>query len=167
MKLALIISAGVFLLSGCSSTIRLTSVDEANQKVGGGSATLSLRSDKEYDARAIDIGRDSTRFIERDTDSIRRLPTRSIRSIRLTHRGGGALEGVMFGGLGGGVAGLLIFSGYSRGGDEGMGRGLGILSMTVLGAAGGLVAGIIKGHDYTFIFPDDHETMVKPKENGP
>jgi hypothetical protein len=83
------------------------------------------------------------------------MQTGDIKSVQVTHRIGGALEGLMFGALGGLGVGLVATIGSHSGGDEGMGRGLLRMLTTVLGGAGGFIIGAIKGHDYTFIMPQD------------
>jgi hypothetical protein len=121
--------------------------------VGGGSAKIQLRSGRVYDAERIDVGLDSTRFINSDTDSLMVLPTRTIKSFRVTHRGGGGLEGLLFGSLGGLSVGF-----FGVGPEGGM---AGIYGMFIGGIGGGVIGGI-KGHNYTFLFPAD-SVSVDPK----
>jgi hypothetical protein len=158
MKLATMVFIMASVFSACSSTIRLTSPLDANRKVGGGPADLHLRSGLTYDGRQVHVSQDSTRFFNQSNDSLIQLPTRNIESIRVTHHGGGALEGLMFGGLGGCGVGILAGIGLASGGDEGMGRGLLALGALTLGASCGLIIGAVKGHDYTFIMPTDTVT---------
>jgi hypothetical protein len=128
---------------------------DANRKVGDGAATLNLRSGASFDGRDLQFGQGSTRFIDRTNDSLVQVYTKDIKSVTIVHRGGGVLEGLMFGALGGLGVGLLAASPLHSGGDEGMGKGYLVLVSIVAGGTGGLVIGAIKGHDYTFILPQD------------
>ena len=155
VKIAVILFSVILAYSGCSSTLELTSVADANKEIGKGSATVLLKSGQEYDGREVDARADSTRFVDSKAGTTLQFPTGEIRSIRVVHRGGGAIEGLLFGGLGAGALGLALTAGMKTGGDEGMGKGLVVLTSFVVGGAGGIVFGVIKGHDYTFVFPDD------------
>jgi uncharacterized protein YceK len=153
MRSIAVAALSIVLLSGCSTTASLVSPTEANQKVGDGSAVLNLRSGRSYRCRDVQVGMDSTRFVDRTTDSVVVVQTHDLKSVEVTHHAGGALEGLLFGGIGGAGFGLLAGSGMGQGGDEGMGKGLLVLATTVVGATGGVIIGVIKGHNYTFIFP--------------
>ncbi len=141
--------------SGCSSTILLTSALDANRKVGHGAADIILTSGRRYAAHAMCIQTDSTEFIDSGSLDTVRIPTHSIHSIQIVHHGGGALEGLMLGGLGGTAFGLFTTIGTGSSGNASMGKGLWVIATTVVGATGGLVFGAIKGHDYTYICPID------------
>ncbi len=145
----------VALFCGCSTTSQLTSPIDANSKVGEGNATLNLRSGASYDCREVRFGQDSTRILSRANDSLFFVPTKDVKSVQITHRFGGGLEGLLLGGFGGVGVGLLAGSGMHSGGDEGMGKGLLVLATSFLGATGGMVVGAVKGHEYTFAFPHD------------
>ena len=134
------------LCLGCSTTQQLASLEDANKKVGGRSASILLRSGTVYDAERIEITEDSTRFSNSDDGSVTVIPTRAIHSFRLTQRVGGALEGLLFGSLGGISIGL--FAGGREGGMAG------IYGAMIAGVGGGIV-GALKGHNYTFIVPMD------------
>ena len=153
----LIILSGV--ISGCSTTIQLSSPLDANRKINGGSATLTANSGVVYHGCEIQISRDSTRFENQDNDSLLCLAMRDLRSIEIVHHGGGAVEGLVFGGLGGLGIGLIAGLGKGSGGDEGMGRGLLALGTTVLGSVGGLIVGALSGHVITLIMPPDSVGM--------
>ena len=141
---------GIFALSclfaGCSTTQQLASCADANRKVGGGTAMLHLRSGLAYEAEQIHVTQDSTMFINSENDSLVVLPTGVIKSFRLTHHGGGALEGLLFGGLGGVSIGLLAAE--NGGGGAAFYGG-------IIGGIGGAIVGGLKGHNYTFILPAD------------
>ena len=156
MRISFCLCIMSFLISGCSSTVELSSAVDANRKIGEGSATVYLKSGQAYDGREVDVRADSTQFIDRTTEDILRFPTGHIESIQVTHHGGGAIEGLLIGGLGGGALGLAAASGIST--NEG-GRGGAIFINLVAGGVGGLVYGAVKGHDYTFVFPDDSITV--------
>jgi len=141
--------------SGCSSTVVLTSPVEANRRIGAYEGTVRLRSGVEYEVRQIHVFADSTGFVDCSNDSTLHMPNRSIESIRICHHGGGAIEGLLFGGLGGTAAGLTLGIGLSSNGDEGTGKGLLALTGLAIGSAGGLALGGIKGHDYALVFPQD------------
>jgi hypothetical protein len=136
----------IFVCLGCSTTLQLTTLEDVKRKVGGKSATILLRSGKVYDAERIDMTEDATRFIDADNDSMTAIPTKEIETFRLTQRGGGALEGFLFGSLGGFSIGLVA-------GDRGAGMA-GIYG-GILGGIGGVIVGGLKGHTYTFIVPMD------------
>lgn len=159
MKITFCLICTCLLASGCSSVVELASTTDANRKIGEGAATVRLKSGQDYAGREVSVEEDSTRFVDRDTEDILRFPTQDIRSIQITHHGGGALEGLLFGGLGGGAVGLALGIGMGTSGDEGMGKGLLALTGLAAGTVGGLVFGAIKGHEYTFVFPDDSVTM--------
>lgn len=150
------------LVSGCSSTIDLTSAVDVNRKIGEGTATVYLKSGQEHNAQEVHVRTDSTVFVDRSTEEILQFPTGDIQSIYITHRGAGAIEGLLFGGLGGYALGLASASGIST--NEG-GRGAAIFISLVAGGVGGLVYGAVKGHDYTFVFPHD-STTVRPKPSS-
>ena len=143
------------LVSGCSSTVELPSAVDANRKIGDGAATIFLKSGQQYDTREVHVHADSTQFVDRKTEDVLQFSTREIQSIQVTHHGGGALEGLLFGGLGGGVLGLTLGIGTGTSGDEGMGKGLLLLTGLAVGSVGGFTYGAITGHDYTFVFPSD------------
>ena len=155
LKSADLIIVVAVLCYGCSTTRQLTSPLEANRKVGEGNATMNLRSGATYDGREVQFGMDSTRFFNRSNDSLVWVLTKDVKSVGANHRFGGALEGLILGGFGGAGVGLLAGSGMHSGGEEGMGKGLLLLATSFLGATGGLAVGVIKGHDYTFLFPHD------------
>ena len=155
MKISFCLCLICLLVPGCSSTVELTTTVDVNRKIGESAATVYLNSGQEYEAREVHVRTDSTLFVDRNTEDILRLPTRDIRSIQVAHHFGGAAEGLLFGGLGGGTLGLALTAGMSTSGEEGSGRGLAIFTSLVVGGIGGLVYGAIKGHDYTFVFPSD------------
>lgn len=143
------------IISGCSSTVELTSAVNAHRRIGAGSVVVQLKSGQEFAGRDLNVRADSTLFIDRKTEDTLRFSTRDIRSVQVTHHGGGAVEGLFLGGLGGGALGFVLSSGLNSSGDEGMGKGLAILTGLLGGGAGGLVLGAVYGHDYTFVFPGD------------
>jgi uncharacterized protein YceK len=156
------------MFSGCSSTLRLNSAEDANRKIGGSAATMHLNSGVAYEGRQVEVGKDSVRFVDQDSACLRQFPIRDIRSIQVTHRAGGVLEGLLFGGLGGCMTGGIFLSVFGRGGD-GAGGGVALLALTVAGGTGGLILGAVKGHVYTFTFPNDsvvagNRTIAPPAE---
>ena len=142
-------------LPGCSSTVELASATDANRKIGNNDAIVRLRSGQEYEAREVHVRDDSTRFVDCKLEETVQIPTRSIETIRISHHGGGAMEGLLFGGLGGGALGFGLGVGPGNHGDEGMGKGLLLISGLAVGTVGGLVIGAIEGHVYTFVLPRD------------
>ncbi|MGA9120265.1 MAG: hypothetical protein WB699_12955, partial [Bacteroidota bacterium] len=121
---------------GCSTTTHVAKVEDVNPKVEGAAATICLKSDGERKVRDISVKADSTTFVGPSSMDTVRIPTRNIKSIRLTHHVGGALEGLMWGALGGTGFALVTTIGMSGGGDEGMGKGLLALGSMVLGGTG-------------------------------
>jgi hypothetical protein len=155
MKISFCLFFISLFVSGCSSTVELSSAVDANREIGEGAATVSLKSGQEYEGREVRVSTDSTRFVDRNAKDILQFPNQDIRSIRVAHHGGGAVEGLLFGGLGGGALGLALGIGMDTSGDEGMGKGLLLITCMAVGSVGGLTFGAIKGHDYTFVFPND------------
>lgn len=146
------------------STVELATPTDANKKIGEGDAIMYLKSGQEYEVREMNVMMDSTKCVDKMTKQTVMFPTDEIQSIKMTHHGGGALEGLLFGGLGGSALGLVLGLGMGTGGDEGMGRGLLVFTGLATGTVGGFMFGIIKGHEYTFVFPDDSVT-VKEKSS--
>lgn len=142
-------------LPSCSSTVQLASALDANRKRRNNDAIVRLRSGQQYEAREVHVRADSTGFVDYSIEEPVQVPTRSIESIRISHHGGGAMEGLLFGGLGGGALGFGLGVGLGNHGDEGMGKGLLLISGLAVGTVGGLVIGAIEGHVYTFVLPRD------------
>ena len=94
--------------SGCSTTLGLSSVPDANRKVGGGSAIVTMRSGVSLPCRQAKFGEDSTHFICASNDSLVQVSSRDIKSVRVTNRLGGCLEGLILGGMGGLGVGLVV-----------------------------------------------------------
>jgi hypothetical protein len=148
--------------SGCSTTVHLRSTMDANRKVAGGSAILRLRSGEVYEGHQFAFAQDTTCFVNETNDSLLCICSREIVLVQVHHHGGGALEGLMLGGLGGVGAGLVGGSGMGSGGDARMGRGLLVLGGMVLGGIGGAIVGGAFGHNYTFIMPRDSADAQSP-----
>jgi hypothetical protein len=108
-----------------------------------------MKSGEGFEARRVTFGADSTRFLTGDPDTLMAIPTNSVKSIRITHHGGGALEGLIIGSASGGV--FFIASKISPSLDASYG---GVL-LLLAGGLGGATFGAIAGHDYTFVFPED------------
>jgi hypothetical protein len=137
------------LLFGCSTTKQLSTVSQLNRSIGDNPALIKLKSGEEFHAREVNVDTDSTRFLTGDPDSAVVIPSSDVGSVKITHHGGGALEGLVFGTFGGGVFGVTAYVTH----DEGLGM-IGML-LIPLGGIGGAVYGGITGHDYTYIFPTD------------
>jgi hypothetical protein len=145
----------VFLLIGCSSTYRVSSPEEANRKIGQRDAKVVLTSGREYDARTILVRNDSISFIDGMSNEIQVVPTTDVLSIQTADRWGGALEGLMLGGLGGGVAGFALGSISSKGDQRGLGVALATFGGIAIGSVSGLIWGVLEGHQYTVEFVQD------------
>lgn len=143
--------------SGCSTTTHLAKVEDVNPKVEGAVATISLKSDGEREVRDIRMKADSTTFVDLSSMDTVRIPTNNLKSVSISHQVGGALEGLMWGALGG--TGLALVSTIGMSGGEGAGMGPFVLGSIVLGGTAGIVLGAIKGHNYTFILPEDSTAL--------
>lgn len=167
MRILALILAATLLFCGCSSTYTIAfeqtagsrgsrSYEQFNETMAGGSATVILRSGREFCAREIQAGKDSTRLVDECKGELRQLATREIRYIQRTDRWGGVLEGLMFGTFG---VGLAAYAYGSATFDEGDQRELGVGILTVSGAAiggvAGIVLGVISGHRYRYEFVQD------------
>jgi hypothetical protein len=143
------------ILAGCASTTRIGSPDDANRMIGSGSALLVLRTGEQLDVRSIHCEADSLSFVDGETDSACRMAIHEIQSVHVRHYGAGAIEGFLFGAIGGGAVGWLAGIGLPSSGEENLGKGLLAAGGIVCGGLGGLVVGAVSGHDHTYEMPED------------
>ena len=149
MKAELFSLIAILFLNSCSTTYRASSPEEANRKIAGRDAKVILTGGREYEAREILVRKDSSSFIDNNTNDIQVVSTHDIVSIQRTDRWGGALEGLMFGALGGGVTGFALTSPSSHGDQAGLGVALATFHGIAIGGIGGLIYGVTEGHVYT------------------
>jgi hypothetical protein len=146
MRVSIIVCVLTLAASGCSSTKQVSSLAILNRSIGSGPAIVHMKSGEGFEARRVTVGADSTRFLSGDHATLVAIPTNTVKSIQVTHHGGGALEGLVFGAFGGGL--LFVTMRNSE-------YGLFGLVMIVVGGLGGVTYGAIAGHDYTYVFPQD------------
>jgi hypothetical protein len=167
--MAVLILATVF--GGCSATTivvpeRTTANDsrmsygKLNRVLNEGftnNARILLASGEEYNVYDVQVGKDSTRFVESGLGRTFQVPTSEIQSIERTDRFSGTFEGLFFGALGGGAVGLGIgsFFHYSGEGGSGYAQAIWMALGVVVGAPTGLIVGAIHGHQSTYEFVQD------------
>jgi hypothetical protein len=158
---AWILFAGM-VLQGCSSSLTVDPdtaevtpksirYEKLNRRLHGQEAKLLLLDGKQIVGMPVSVGYDTIRIQERTDGALRSIPTRQIIEIEQTDRLRGTIEGVAFGGLIGGAAGLGLAGAFVHSAGEG---GPGILLVVIgsacVGATAGIVAGIVKGHTITY-----------------
>jgi len=145
------------ILSGCTTTVHLRSPQDVNRSIHDSSAKLNTKSGITYYAQGIEVSNDTTRFIDQTDNIPLCIQTQDIVSIQLTHHFPGAIEGVLWGSLGGLATGLVLGIVMAPGSDSdsGMGRGLLALGAMVFGGAGGFLFGLASGHSYVYVLPKD------------
>jgi hypothetical protein len=144
--------AGVFIF-GCSSTIQFSSVEEANKRFEGSSTTLLLKSGKEYRAQNIKVRRDSTVFLDHNTDSIRQFCTTDIYGFRDYDHIIGASDGLKLGGLISMPFGLIVMAIGDR---YAVVAGLLIMVPTTIFGA---IVGLLVGHQNIYTLPTNSVFM--------
>ncbi len=164
-QIVLVVFVCIFA-SGCTTTVPLRSPMDANHKVQESSAVLMLRSGVALEAEHLMFGEDTTRFTDPRSDSQLSVCSRDVASVRVTHHGGGAMEGMMLGGLGGAAFGLVAGTGMGSGGDARMGKGFLLMGSITLGGFCGAVFGGALGHDYLFIMPPDTAAAIGREPNA-
>jgi hypothetical protein len=136
-------------LTGCSTYVNVTSSQVLERKLTNEDAIITHRSGNTLRAQNICFHSDSIQFFDAESRSLRQISQSEVGNIRITHHGGGALEGMLWGLAGGGVICLGTLP------DHGTGSGwFGVLAL-VAGGLGGSIYGGIVGHDYFFVFPSD------------
>ncbi len=169
------ISALLFIslaLAGCSTTNRLTSPQQGNSRIGTGSAVLRLKAGETFKVHRMRFDTDSVICYNSATDSLMCFSLAEIKSVRITQHGGGALEGLMVGGLVGTGLGLLQGTKMGSGGEAQMGKAGALFTGMVVGGGTGLILGALKGRDYIFLMPMDTlvteaEMSRSPNDNAP
>ncbi len=159
-------------LAGCSTTNRLTSPQQGYSRIGTGSAVLRLKAGETFKVHRMHFDTNTVICYSSATDSLMRFSLADIKSVRITHHGGGALEGLMVGGLVGTGLGLLQGTKMGSGGEDQMGKTGALFAGMVVGGATGLILGALKGRDYIFLMPIDTvvteaETSRSPNDNTP
>jgi hypothetical protein len=150
------------ILHGCSSSFTVVPdtaddrpksirYDQLNRRLQGHDVRLFLVDGRHIDGMSVSVGYDTIRFREGTDDTLHCIPTRLIIEIEQTDRLRGTIEGVAFGGLIGGAAGLgLIGAVVHPEGEGGPGLLWVVLGGACAGATTGIVAGMIKGHTITY-----------------
>lgn len=162
------------VVQGCSSSFTVVPdtaadrpksirYDQLNRRLQEHDVAFLLVDGREIFGRSISVGNDTTRYRERTDSALHSIPTRQIIKIEQTDRLRGTIEGVVFGGLIGGAAGLGLTAAFVRSGGEG---GPGLLMVVIGGACAGvtagIVGGIVKGHTITYRLA----TSMPPKQNA-
>lgn len=165
-----------FILEGCSATTIVgpessaanhvaMSYGKLNRVLNDGlnnKATIIFADGRECEAEQIQVGKDSTQFVDVDSGGARRVNTSNILRIERTDRFSGAVEGLFLGALGGGAVGFGLGSLSS---DEGEWSGFGKAILAGLGVfAGGsvgLIIGVVRGHHSGYEFAQD--TVAAPR----
>jgi hypothetical protein len=158
-----------FVIAGCSSSIGVTSFEDANGKVGKGRISICMKDSMQYEGRQLSFNRDCAIFYDNGMSQTRQIYSRDIASIQSADRIGGAMEGLIYGSAGGGVSGLalgVLFPGAD--GSDWTPTGAAFMGMA-LGGSIGLIWGSIAGHTYTYEFPRDTvialPSSIKPNDD--
>ncbi len=153
---------------GCSSSYEVSSSPDAdpsfntfNVDAYDRSGTIVFQDGRELGARNIMVSKDSTRFLNENTNATTVVPTFTIQKVVFKKRFAGFLEGFWMGALVGVPAGvgLVVF-----GMPEGEGESYVIAAVFVGGLVGGLIGGIsgfVIGHSYEYQFPTSADSTKK------
>lgn len=153
MKFVIVVIIMAFSFYSCSSTVQLSSYSEANKKVRNGSAMLYMKTGQTYDGEKIQFGPESTWFINRDNDSLMQVKTQDLEYVYARHHTGGALEGLLIGGVIGAAGGLVGSMIQGSTASKNSGQLLVAILTGTFGSLIGLVFGAAKGHEYKFVLP--------------
>jgi len=156
----------VLLVSGCSSTVELNSVDEARKAIGDQTGILCMHSGQEYKGRDIQVGKDSVRFINIPTENTLQYSTLDIKFIKVTDHTLGAFKGCLIGGAFMFAVVSIIKTQNDNSEHDGSGWTSGMKkNFPIIGAGIGSLIGIIiggvSGHHYTYTFPEDSVEVGK------
>ena len=127
--------------TGCAPTRYLTDMAEVDRAVSGFRGVIHLKSGADIQACDIHVRGDSTFFVDPSRGDAKRILTREVGSIDVRDRIGGALEGLMWGMLSGGVATRTPFASNVNESDLGI----------ALGSAAGLLIGALWELDWKVV----------------
>ncbi len=148
-----------FIISACSSTKELKSIDEVRMKICEGRAIIQLKSGTDYKGRIIKMSGDSIQFLNTRTDSTLQLSFQDIKYFKVKNHLTGALEGFLIGGASLSVPSAILLSSMTTGeNDHSLSSGVilyGTLIGTGVGSLSGVLIGSLLGHRYTYIYSND------------
>jgi hypothetical protein len=145
------------LLYGCTTTVPIRSPLELNRRLQNSSAEIISKSGSIYNGISVQATNDSINFIRKDDSCRASIRTQDVASVKITHHLPGALEGLMFGGLGGLGVGLVLGIPMASESDSDMRMGRGLLGIggLFIGGTGGFVIGLVSGHSYNYVIQKD------------
>jgi hypothetical protein len=131
-------------------------------KIGKGSAIVNMKSGQEYEGWDVQVGSDSVRLIDMETEGMLQFPSQDIKSIEITYHKVG-YKGPLIGGVVLSALAFIMFS--SNHNDEKPTNRNARDAFTAIGvgvgAAIGLLIEVINGQHYTYIFPKDSVKVEK------
>lgn len=167
-SVGLVILLGI-LIPACSSTYRLVSVDNGNDRIGESPATVRLTNGEVQEVEQTDFTRDSAYFLVRQTGMRRGVMIRSIQSIEITDHWAGAQVGLQVGAGAGAALGVASF--LPKPSHQGwyappFGPEAAVLGGIAIGTTTGIIIGALIGHRYTFLMPQDSTVIEPPISNS-
>ena len=144
------------MISGCASTVELNSIDEAQTRIGDHSATIHLKSDQEYLGEIVQVGDDSVRAVDMETEDTLQFSNQDIEFIKVTNHTLGAVKGFLIGAATLGTYVAIVNSNYDSNveGEKPL-PPIFIAIGAGIGGVFGLAIGGLIGHHYTYILPED------------
>ncbi|MFN0158917.1 MAG: hypothetical protein ACKVRP_12705 [Bacteroidota bacterium] len=161
LKLTTLFFGLAIVLTGCSSSYTVSSGGKPNseysygemiEELRGQQVNIELKDERHILAKELKISNDSASWLDASTSERSKVATPQIKRIVIKNHLVGALEGMGFGFLVGGTAGVIL--GSSGPESNALGReGMIAIGLVFVGGAGvvvGLIPGVIIGHSYEY-----------------
>ena len=161
----------LFLFGGCASTYQVypsqpadkhngLSLRECNDRVEGATTLIELKKGPRIHANLVHVSYDSTIYVNDTSHARAGIPTAEIRCIVMVDHGAGALKGLTFGAIGGGLVGCVTGLTADRSGDViRPNAGEMLLVSAIGGGCCGAIFGLIGGYTETLEFMDSSSVV--------